>query len=284
MTRTYSTFNTELSKAQLAQLADKSTAPDAYKDAMTLLGELLGEVVSAQIDNSNAGLYLACTVEDVDYLAKGMLGPLENSFQSVSLACFWNERFSPFNVQGIQASPIIRKYSEPQDKAISHLVIVKSIISSGCVVKNEFNGSNSDYTPTKDIHCRTCDLFGRRKKDSLAEFEASVYEKFQFIYLAEDDERTDEGEVIPGIGGMVYDRLGFSGQDDKNRYIPELVKARRRQISNKHGLLKSSFCLMFCLLPQVRCRQVVSDCSYLLRLRHPTAECGIGSLARLKNS
>ncbi|KPQ33497.1 MAG: hypothetical protein HLUCCA11_18395 [Phormidesmis priestleyi Ana] len=234
MTRTYSTFNTELSKAQLAQLADKSTAPDAYKDAMTLLGELLGEVVSAQIDNSNAGLYLACTVEDVDYLAKGMLGPLENSFQSVSLACFWNERFSPFNVQGIQASPIIRKYSEPQDKAISHLVIVKSIISSGCVVKTNLTDLIQTIHPQK-IFIVAPVIYSGAEERLAAEFEASVYEKFQFIYLAEDDERTDEGEVIPGIGGMVYDRLGFSGQDDKNRYIPELVKARRRQLVTSTG-------------------------------------------------
>ncbi len=53
-------------------------------------------------------------------------------------------------------------------------------------------------------------------------------EKFQFIYLAEDNERTDEGEVVPGIGGMVYDRLGFNGQDDKNSYTPDLVRTRRR--------------------------------------------------------
>ncbi len=29
---------------------------------------------------------------------------------------------------------------------------------------------------------------------------------------------------------MVYDRLGFKGQDDKNSYVPELVKKRRSQL------------------------------------------------------
>ncbi|HLO47808.1 MAG TPA: hypothetical protein VK211_05245, partial [Kamptonema sp.] len=61
-------------------------------------------------------------------------------------------------------------------------------------------------------------------------FEKDIYEKFNFIYFAEDDERTQEGEVIPGIGGIVYERLGFEGQDDKNRYIPEIVKERRSQL------------------------------------------------------
>jgi hypothetical protein len=36
--------------------------------------------------------------------------------------------------------------------------------------------------------------------------------------------------VIPGIGGSVYERLGFSGQDDKNRYIPQIVKDRRAML------------------------------------------------------
>ena len=57
-----------------------------------------------------------------------------------------------------------------------------------------------------------------------------IYDKFQFFYFAKDDERTSEGEVIPGIGGMVYDRLGFKGQDDKNSYVPEMVKKRRSQL------------------------------------------------------
>jgi hypothetical protein len=46
-------------------------------------------------------------------------------------------------------------------------------------------------------------------------FEKSIYDKFQFFYFAKDDQRTAKGEVIPGIGGSVYDRLGFQGQDDK---------------------------------------------------------------------
>jgi hypothetical protein len=63
-----------------------------------------------------------------------------------------------------------------------------------------------------------------------SEFEKDIYDKFQFFYFAKDDERTSQGEVIPGIGGMVYDRLGFQGQEEKNRYIPEIVKSRRSKL------------------------------------------------------
>ena len=53
------------------------------------------------------------------------------------------------------------------------------------------------------------------------------------MYLAEDDVKTPEGIIVPGIGGEVYARLGFGSQDDKNRSTPELVKQRRLAISQR---------------------------------------------------
>ena len=229
MTRTYFNFNTDFSQVQLSRLADKTTTPSEYKDAMASLGECLGEIVSAKIPNSASTVYLACTVEDADYLAKGMLTILEQHLQSVSLACFWNERFSPFGVSEIKASPIIRKYTEPANSTINHLVIVKSIISGGCVVKTNLNDLIQTINPENIFIVVPVVYTGAEQKLAL-EFDSSVCEKFQFIYLAKDDERTDKGEVIPGIGGMVYERLGFNRQEDKNKYVPELVRTRRRQL------------------------------------------------------
>jgi hypothetical protein len=47
------------------------------------------------------------------------------------------------------------------------------------------------------------------------------------LFFAEDDERTEDGIVLPGIGGDVYERLGFEGQETKNRFIPKIVRERR---------------------------------------------------------
>lgn len=229
MTRTYSNFNTDSSQVQLGRLADKTTAPNAYKDAMTSLGKHLGEIVSTKMPDSASTAYLACTVEDADYLARGMLTVLEQHLQSVSLACFWNERFSPFGVSEIKASPIIRKYAEPANSTVNHLVIIKSIISGGCVVKTNLNDLIQTINPENIFIVAPVIYIGAEQKLAL-EFDSSVCEKFQFIYLAKDNERTDRGEVIPGIGGMVYERLGFDGQEGKNKYVPEIVKTRRRQL------------------------------------------------------
>lgn len=53
-------------------------------------------------------------------------------------------------------------------------------------------------------------------------FAFSVWQK-----IAIDSDRTSEGEVIPGIGGMIYERLGSNGQTGKNEYVPKIVNDRR---------------------------------------------------------
>lgn len=235
MVRTYADFITasDDAKAQLNQLADKATLPADYRAAMTTLGERLGTLVSTKIkstrEDSQPSVYLACTVEDADYLAKGMLTSLEQHLQSVSLACFWNERFSPFGVTGLKASPILRKYQEPTPRNVSHLIIVKSIISSGCVVKTNLTNLIQNLNP-KTIYIVAPVIYTGAEKRLSAAFPKAISQKFQFLYLASDDQRTPAGEVIPGIGGMVYERLGFNNQAEKNRYVPELVKTRRSQL------------------------------------------------------
>jgi len=60
-----------------------------------------------------------------------------------------------------------------------------------------------------------------------SEFDSSISQKFEYLYFAEDTDKTDDGMVDPGIGGDVYQRLGFEGQVLKNRFTPEIVKERR---------------------------------------------------------
>ena len=51
------------------------------------------------------------------------------------------------------------------------------------------------------------------------------HRRFHFATFAIDDERVD-GEVIPGVGGMVYPRLGLGNMEEKNHYIPEMVLSK----------------------------------------------------------
>lgn len=232
MTRTYSNLTTDNIKALLDILVDRSSVPDIYKHTMTKIGISLGDAVLTEIGDDRASVYLACTVEDADYLAKGILSRLERRFKSVGFACFWNERFSPFDMDDLQVAPIIKKYQEPAGRTVNYLVVVKSIISGACVVRTNLTHLIQSIEPEK-IFIVAPVMYYQAEQKLKNEFDKSIYDKFQFFYFAEDDQRTSEGEVLPGIGGMIYNRLGFQGQEDKNKYVPEVVKSRRSKLAAK---------------------------------------------------
>lgn len=225
MTRTYSKLADDDVRDLLNILADRKSDPDIYKKTMTKVGMRLGDAILAQINDTRCDVCLACTVEDADFLAKGMLIRLEKEIEKLHFACFWNQRFSPFEVEDLQIAPILRRYQEPTSKTVKYLIIVKSIISGACVVRTNLIALIQKIEPERILIVAPVIHYQAEQKLK-SSFEKAIYDKFQFFYFAKDDARID-GEVIPGIGGNVYYRLGFKGQDSKNEYIPEVVKARR---------------------------------------------------------
>lgn len=226
MTRTYSELANRDIRYLLKTLADKSSQPNLYRKTMYEIGIHFGESILSEIGNRHCSLYLACTVEDADFLAKGILDRLEDRVESLAMSCFWNERFSPFDIKDLKVAPIIKKYQEPSQKNIDYLVVVKSIISGACVVKTNLINLIQKIEPEK-IFIVAPVMYHTAEEKLESEFDSEIYKKFQYFYFAKDDERTSEGEVIPGIGGIVYDRLGFDGQYGKNLYTPKIVKSRR---------------------------------------------------------
>ena len=192
------------------------------------LGKELGTLILTKIRSPHSKIYLACTVEDADFLAKGILDVLETNGFKTPLACFWNQRSNPFGVPGIQVAPIVQKYREPSDKQIDLLIMVKSIVSGACVVKTNLKNLIQEIEPQSILVVAPV-MHSEAEQKLKGEFDRSVYEKFDFICFAQDDERNSDGEVVPGVGGIVYDRLGFDGQDGKNRYMPEIVNERMEQ-------------------------------------------------------
>lgn len=234
MTRVYSDIADKNIQVLLNTLADKNSNSDLYQKTMNEIGIAFGDIILSEIETSmsdlkQSSLYLACTAEDADFLAKGILDRLEKKLNSVAFACFWNQRFSPFEVEDLKVAPIIKKYQEPSEKNIKYLVVVKSIISGACVVKTNLLNLIQTIEPEK-IFIVAPAIYHNAEQKLKSEFEKDIYDRFQFFYFAKDDERTPLGEVIPGIGGSVYERLGFKGQEDKNTYVPEIVKSRRSKL------------------------------------------------------
>ena len=105
------------------------------------------------------------------------------------------------------------------------MVVVKSIISSSCVVKTQLTRLVGKINP-EQIAIAAPVMYKDSIPNLRKEFPETIAQKFDFFTFAVDDERSANNEVIPGIGGMVYTRLGFGDMDSKNSYMPQIVLDR----------------------------------------------------------
>ncbi len=229
MNRQFSDYTTEIGKANLALLANKATDPTTYSQTLYELGRELGQVLSVQVNDKKQNVCVACSVEDADYLAKGVIESLTAASLEVSLACFWNQRQKQ---HGLSIAPIVRKYREPNVDNAKILIIVKSVISGACVIKTNLTHLIQTLQPDNIFVVAPVIHQDAPVKLNL-EFPYAIVSKFHYVYFAQDAERQENGDLIPGVGGNVYQRLGFKDQADKNRFTPELVKNRRTLLMTK---------------------------------------------------
>ncbi|MDD6766642.1 MAG: hypothetical protein PUF30_06705 [bacterium] len=206
-------------------LADKSTGVEDYRKAFDNLGLELGKVLASESANVDASeMMLVCASEDADWLAKGVEKGLGKGKTPVSV--FWNTRSVVYNEHGekLEISPIVKSYEEPIEKC-KLLIVVKSIISSSCVVKTQLTRLIGKIHPDR-IAIMAPVMYKDGVPNLMKEFPQDIVERFHFVTFAVDEDRTPEGEVVPGIGGMVYRRLGLGDINAKNSYIPQMVLER----------------------------------------------------------
>lgn len=203
-------------------LSEPGVSVERYRNAFYRLGEALGVLLNKKTEGQYGDTMLACASEDADWLAQGVLDAL--SQKEVSLAVFWNGRITLDAGSHLEYSPIIKSYIEPV-KSCQTLILVKSIISTSCVVKTQLTRLISDIQPRK-IYIVAPVMYKDADKSLRNEFPASIAEKFEFITFAVDTEKDENQSIIPGIGGMVYPKLGLGNLQNKNKYMPELVKSR----------------------------------------------------------
>ncbi len=209
----------------LEKLADRTLPAADYGKAMKLIGHALGHCFAAEAPLDGRSVYLAVTVEDADFLAAGIAEELEKAGATVHVACFWNTRKKASDFKWLDIAPISNEYREPIPAALDHLIVVKSIISGACVVKTNLMHLLEVAHPDR-IHIMAPVVLEGAETRLSSEFEASVAERFEYWLLATDSEKDEEGNVLPGIGGEIYSRLGFDGQKGKNAYFPNFIKER----------------------------------------------------------
>ena len=104
--------------------------------------------------------------------------------------------------------------------------MVKSVISSACVVRTNITEMVHEHAPKRIIVVAPV-MYTKARAGLEAEFDKAIAKTFEYVWFAEDDERKEDGEIVPGIGGSVYELLGVGTKDTKNQYTPELVRQRR---------------------------------------------------------
>ena len=206
-------------------MADKGTSVEQYREAFRLLGVELGKILASEYIDSDADqTMLVCASEDADWLADGV----ESGFGKGELkkSIYWSSReIIHVNEDGskVEISPIEKAYEEKIDNC-SLLVVVKSIISTSCVIKTQLTRLIGKVKPER-ITIMAPVMYKDGVPNLMHEFPEEIKRKFHFYAFAIDDERIGS-EVIPGIGGMVYPRLGLGDMEQKNQYIPEMVLSK----------------------------------------------------------
>jgi hypothetical protein len=209
-------------REMLGRLIDAPSGVD-YQHAMYDIGGLLAEKLYEQnkLDRGSK-ICIVSTVEDADFLSRGVYDYLKAKDFSLFFVCMWNQRERVFD-GGITVAPIIRSFEQRGYENCDEMIVVKSIISGSCVVKTNITALFSKISPKK-IHVVSPVMHEDSEKNLLKEFPKEYSGLFDFQFFAKDNFRDmNTGEIKPGIGGNVYQRLGFDDQKDKNKYYPKMV-------------------------------------------------------------
>ncbi|MEI6332795.1 MAG: ImmA/IrrE family metallo-endopeptidase [Pseudanabaena sp. ELA645] len=210
--------------------------------AMHQLGRKLGENILSLINSKFIGngykkVYIATTVEDADYLAKGILEVIDAKISNLGFACFWNHRFAPSGIKELMVAPIVEEYMEPVCDRIDYLIIATSVISDDCVLKTNLTHLIEKINPLHIIIAAP--VIDKGSEECLrSEFEAEISNKFEFRYFAEDNKEESKGNYGSKIIAKFEQSLESIDQDEKNKSTPQIVKIRRDQYISAHKAFK----------------------------------------------
>jgi hypothetical protein len=228
--RTFTKYceNDSATRELVNELATLKNDPNNYRSHMHAIGGKLGASLLPSLNeiSGKTDICVICTVEDADFLAWGLISQLEAKGygERLHVNCMWNEKIRE---EGVSLSPVVKEYKEKFDSADAVFIVVKSIISGACVVKTNLTRAISHANPARIFVASPVLLEGAENRLA-REFPSHINKKFEFVHFATDTEKNGE-DVIPGIGGSLYELLGLGDSIEKNKYVPTLVKERRKR-------------------------------------------------------
>lgn len=220
--RTFSIIANHSAKQHLSGLLTSKSNPESYCAHMVELGRLLANEFVTYLDKSATCLIIS-TAEDADFLQKGVTSVLHGHNIDTKLAVFWNHHYQLSNKTSV--APIVHKFIEAGFESTNDIVIVKSVMSGSCVVRTNLIEMIEQVKNVNNIYIVSPVIHSKSEESLSNEFPSTISDKFKFVYFAKDMLKDQlSGEVIPGIGGEVYNLLGLSKQPVLTSYIPNVVQ------------------------------------------------------------
>lgn len=180
----------------------------AFQKEMYDCGQALAAEVLVRIGKTPGQICVMTPAEDADGIAKGVVDHLQSFGIEVRLLCLWNHPVKVFE-EGIQVAPILRTYSAPGFDESEHLIAAQCVVGDPTVLKTNLTAHMQKIDP-QQVHVLAPTMSAEVKNRLRSEFPASLYERFQFHAFAYDKELDEvTGELKPGIGGAVTERLGL---------------------------------------------------------------------------
>lgn len=211
--RTYTPLATPEAKDALEQLLEPSQS--VYRAAMKNLGRHLGDQLKGHLGRGKFAV--VTTPEDADYLTRGLLERVPR--ERAHLVCFWTQRLEKQDV-----ASVVQEFIQPLPRSLPSVVIVKSIIASGCIVRTNLEKFLTFARPERIFIAAPVMLKGADEA-LRREFSAEVSRRFEFLTFAVDAKRDGRTHaVVPGVGGWVEERLGLKSKSP--RFAPALIRER----------------------------------------------------------
>jgi hypothetical protein len=217
--RTFTADATKQARALLGSLV-RHEGHAAYRQSFRDLGQELAKAIEARTGPLRKAFGLVSTPEDADYLTRGMLDVLPRA--KARLACYWTDRrtFDDGDV-----ATVIQAFEDPRliSGRVETIIVAKAIISSSCIVRTNLEKLLSKVNPVRVVIAAPVMLRGA---DAILRkaFPDSISSRFEFVTFAIDSQRRGS-IVVPGVGGMVEERLGLAGKS--RRFVPALVSEWR---------------------------------------------------------
>ena len=208
--RKYTDFITPEARTDLDTLLVPNVSVDDYRSAMYDLGSELGNLLPTP--RSERPVLVVSTSEDADFLTAGYLSTLSKRGIPYKVAVFWNHHYALDS--GESVAPIVRSYIQDGATSCTEIVLLKSIISGSCVIRTNLLAlfASIDTATIESIFVAAPVMHEQGEERLKAEFPEDICRKFKFHTFAIDSERDKKGNVLDGIGGEVYPKLGFAAQ------------------------------------------------------------------------